>query len=308
MIIKKDFGGAFGVLASDGSLGERQIRVIASTQSPDRDGDIVVSAGCQLQNYNKNPIVLASHDRDKPIGTARVFVKSDRVEAIITFAPAGSSPVADHWCALAKSGVISAVSIGFLPLKSEPIRGGGRKITKWELFELSLVSVPANAAALVVERSFFDRAKSGRVLSAANVGAITELGHRLDKANEAHRRAVDLLGKAERHRVAAARIASGVLANAGDNGEDVSDLDADADADYELAAAEARRKRIALVESRRRDLDELRDPERRERLQVVEAMKRRGEVMDAELRGMEIEHNPALARRLRLIRVKSRSR
>src|SRR3984885_5980701 len=77
----------------------------------------------------------------------------NRLEAVINFAPKGVSEIADETCALAKAGVLNAVSIGFRPLKSEPLRTGGQKFTKWELLELSIVSVPANPSALVVQRA-----------------------------------------------------------------------------------------------------------------------------------------------------------
>lgn len=71
----------------------------------------------------------------------------------MTFAAEGASPKADEWCALVKGGVVNAVSIGFNPTKAEPIIGGGWRFLEWELLEVSLVTVPANSSALVVERS-----------------------------------------------------------------------------------------------------------------------------------------------------------
>lgn len=144
-------------VASDGALTDRQVRVIASSGATDRVGDIVVPGGCRLDAYRKNPIVLADHDSTKPVGTAAIEVKANRVEAVITFAPAGASEVADRTCALVKSGVLNAVSVGFLPLASEPIRDKsgrqtGVKITDWELTEISIVAVPANAEAVVIAR------------------------------------------------------------------------------------------------------------------------------------------------------------
>lgn len=141
-------------LLKSASLGERQIRVIASDPTPDRAGDIMVPSGCDLASYRRNPVVLANHDPGKPLGTADVQVKSNRVEALITFAPAKASQTADEFCALAKAGVLSAVSVGFNPIDSEPIGGAGRRYNEWELLELSVVSVPANPNAVVLERSW----------------------------------------------------------------------------------------------------------------------------------------------------------
>jgi hypothetical protein len=68
------------------------------------------------------------------------------------FAPEGVSELADEYCRLAKAGIIRAVSVGFIPVEYEPRRGGGYLFKRWDLLELSLVSVPANPNALVIER------------------------------------------------------------------------------------------------------------------------------------------------------------
>ncbi len=138
-------------------IGERQIHVVASTPTPDRVKDVMVPDGCDLTNYKKNPIVLADHNPSQPIGTADVEIKNGQVEATITFAPEGASQKADEYCALAKAGVLNTVSVGFMPMSAQPIKGGGFSIDKWELMELSLVAVPCNPDAVVTQRSFDPR-------------------------------------------------------------------------------------------------------------------------------------------------------
>lgn len=139
---------------ADKGLGERQIRVICSDATEDRAKDIMVPSGCQIADYRKNNIVLADHDPTKPIGNAEVEIKADRVESLITFAPAGISPKADEYCGLAKAGVIKAVSIGFDPLEFEPRKAGGFKYLKWDLMEISVLGgVPCNPNATVIARS-----------------------------------------------------------------------------------------------------------------------------------------------------------
>lgn len=146
----KDFTGA---LVKDDSLGERQIRVVVSTPVPDRVKDVMEPRGCDIENYKSNPIVLADHNPKTPIGTAAIEVKDSRVEAVVTFAPAGISQKADEYCGLAKSGILNTVSPGFRELDVSPMKGGGMHIKAWELLELSLVSVPANPDAVVIGRS-----------------------------------------------------------------------------------------------------------------------------------------------------------
>jgi hypothetical protein len=72
-----------GAVIADSTLSDRQIRVIANSGRVDRVGDVLVASGCMLDNYRKNPIVLSGHDRMKPVGTARVYVAGERLEAVI---------------------------------------------------------------------------------------------------------------------------------------------------------------------------------------------------------------------------------
>ncbi len=150
---------------TNAGVGPRQVRVIVSDPTTDRDGDVLVPSGCDLTNYRKNPVVLINHDKSQPVGTAVAEIANNRVEALITFAPEGLSELADRYCGLVKAGIINSVSAGFIPKATTPIRGTrGSRVTQWELLEISFVTVPANTAATVIERA----AKAGRVLSGAN--------------------------------------------------------------------------------------------------------------------------------------------
>jgi HK97 family phage prohead protease len=142
-----------GAVVKDDTLGPRQIRLILSTPTPDRVKDVMEPSGCDLTNYQLNPIVLADHNPKTPIGNAAVEVKSDRVEAVVTFAPAGISQKADEYCGLYKAGVMNASSPGFRELEVTPLTGGGVRIKRWELLEVTCCSIPANSEAVVIGRS-----------------------------------------------------------------------------------------------------------------------------------------------------------
>jgi HK97 family phage prohead protease len=136
------------------TVGERQVKVIASDGSVDRMGDILVPYGVQLEEYRRNPIVLAQHNAEEPIARCSdIHVENAAVVATINFPPAGTSERSDEYLRLLKTGVVAAVSVGFLPLDWDRIDTGYR-YNRWTLLELSCVSVPANANALVVERAF----------------------------------------------------------------------------------------------------------------------------------------------------------
>jgi HK97 family phage prohead protease len=136
------------------TLPDRTIIAIASDETVDRAGDVMVAAGCDASAYKNNPIVLLGHGPTRPVGTASVITKSGRLEAVIKFAPQGTSESADETYALVKAGVLNGVSIGFRPIESESLSRGGVKFTKWELLDISVVAVPANPSALVIQRSY----------------------------------------------------------------------------------------------------------------------------------------------------------
>lgn len=132
---------------------ERVITGVATTPTPDRVGDIVESLGVSF----KNPLpLLHQHDHSRPVGHV-VFDKPTKDG--ITFTAKlpridEAGPLKDRvdlaWSEV-KSGLIRAVSIGFRALEDgvEFMKGGGVRFKKTEVLELSLVTVPANADAVI---------------------------------------------------------------------------------------------------------------------------------------------------------------
>lgn len=146
-------------------MGDDEVEVVMSTSALARDGHILIPQGVVLDNYRANPIVLWSHDPDKPVGNAEeTAIAGDSISARVRFAPIGISHKADEVRGLTKAGVIRAVSVGFEPLEMEPLDPkrpkGGQRISKWELLELSFVSVPADPGAVVTARANGDNSMS----------------------------------------------------------------------------------------------------------------------------------------------------
>lgn len=135
----------------------RTIEGWATTPQADRVGDEVMPLGVKF----KNPLVLLwQHDHEKPIGTVEFGTPTAKgVPFTATIAkveePGTLKDRVDEAWQSVKAGLIRAVSIGFRSLESEPIKGTfGIRYKSTEVFELSLVSVPANAGAVFSVKSF----------------------------------------------------------------------------------------------------------------------------------------------------------
>ncbi len=188
------------VAAEINALGENQVEVIISTSTLARDGHILEPSGCDLSNYQANPIVLWQHNPDVPVGRASdLTVASDKIRALITFAPSGISPKADEVRGLVKNGIVSGVSVGFDVIDAEPLDEkqprGGQRFTKWELLECSFCSVPADPGASVTARAqpqekkpmTTTQTRAGKKLSAATKKQLDDAQDHLKRAMDRHK-------------------------------------------------------------------------------------------------------------------------
>lgn len=131
---------------------------VLSDETLDRYGDIIVAKGWDLRDFKANPIALFGHSGDFPIGNwENVRVTGGKLIGTLKLAAKGTSARIDELISLVEQGVLRAVSVGFRPIASEPIDKekpyGGQRYTKSQLLETSLVSVPANPAALAIAKS-----------------------------------------------------------------------------------------------------------------------------------------------------------
>lgn len=161
--------------------GKRQVRAAFSTATTDRMGDQVVQAGIDLSSYRQNPVILFSHDPASPVARCvTIGLDGGNLAGLVQFPDAGVSPLSDQILGLIQAGIINATSIGFAVTESQPLNPGkpyaGTKFTKTVLYEISFVSIPANASALVTERSAA-RLPSGPA-AALRVGAVAARAHR----------------------------------------------------------------------------------------------------------------------------------
>jgi len=131
------------------------ITAVLSTESVDRDGDIVQLSGWDLANFSKAPRLLSCHDYGQltsQIGEWRNVRVDPERKALIGEAhyyTGQGNPEADWAYFLATQGQ-ATYSVGFVPKASTPRKGanGGRVYTNQELLEVSHVPVPSQPDAL----------------------------------------------------------------------------------------------------------------------------------------------------------------
>lgn len=138
---------------------QRVIRGVATTPTVDRVGDIVEPLGVKFEN----PLpLLWQHRHDAPVGEV-TFNKPTRKG--ITFEarlPKIDEPgtlkdrVDEAWQSV-KAGLVKGVSIGFRNVKHAVMENGGWQFLETEVFELSLVTIPANAEATIQNIKSADR-------------------------------------------------------------------------------------------------------------------------------------------------------
>ena len=196
------------ISVSTEDIGERSVLFTISKEVVDRDGDILRASGVDFSNYMKNPVFLSFHNsREFPLGKVTKFwVEGNEVKAIVYFPtleelstdPNNASEKAklvDFTYHCYKTGMLNAVSVGFIPLEWIETENG-YDILKWELLEFSAVAVPANQDAIAqavksfgndFAKSFITEEKSGRKISAqtrAILDKIKACGDELEKCQE----------------------------------------------------------------------------------------------------------------------------
>ena len=144
------------------------VSFVASTASPDRYSDVIDQKGWNLSAYNKNPVVLLNHDSSElPIAKGNVSIKNGQLVIDVEFDD--QDPRAQEVKRKAQNGFMNAVSVGFRPLESKAryelpkdnkyYGTKGTYFSKAELLEVSIVTIPANGEATMLEQKFYDMKK-----------------------------------------------------------------------------------------------------------------------------------------------------
>ncbi|WP_115530245.1 HK97 family phage prohead protease [Xanthomonas campestris] len=139
----------------------------ATTPEPDRYGDIVEPLGAK---FAAELPLLWQHRHDSPVGivkfgkpTKQGIPFSASVAKIET--PGALKDMCDLAWQSVKEKLVRGVSIGFRPLEYSYMEGGGIRFTETEIYELSLVTIPANAAATIQTIKAMDTSGTRRSVS-----------------------------------------------------------------------------------------------------------------------------------------------
>jgi HK97 family phage prohead protease len=132
---------------------ERVLNFKISTETPDSYNDVIKADGWDLERYKKNPVVLWAHSHyQPPVGQAlSVEVEDGDLVASAKFADAETYAFADTVFRLLQGKFLRATSVGFFPREwTYDEDRGGYNFIQQELFEFSVVPVPANPDALAL--------------------------------------------------------------------------------------------------------------------------------------------------------------
>ena len=142
----------------------RAAEFVAATETPVRMGstsEVLLMKGLSLDRYERNPVVLDSHRMESAldvVGTAAVRVEGQNLVARIRFDQDAHSEAV--WQKV-RSKSLRGLSIGYRvdPASVRTVRSEttGEQVStahSWELYEVSVVPVPADAGALLRAASF----------------------------------------------------------------------------------------------------------------------------------------------------------
>ena len=164
---------------------------IITTSSCDREGEVLLPSGAQLKNFMENPVLLFNHELDKPVG--KVINLANRDDIIVAeFQMVKGDPLSEKLWNLVKNDVLKAVSVGFLKkevrkptAKDKQLFGEEVKavVSKYEVVEISLVSVGCNQDAIIYDHKTVETALKSEEIVKKTVDEVCEKGVSLKKDN-----------------------------------------------------------------------------------------------------------------------------
>lgn len=135
---------------------DRQFSFLITNETVDRDHEVLLAQGLNKKEFMSNPVVLFNHNPDKVIGNALSLRRSGNGWKASTRIVKNVDYAEDVF-QLLNQGVLRAVSVGFHVIEERSpttldIEKFGKSvrniISKWELYEFSIVAIGSNPEAL----------------------------------------------------------------------------------------------------------------------------------------------------------------
>lgn len=236
---------------------ERIITGIASTPSPDRDGDILEPEGAI---FRSDTPFLWQHDHSQPIGTCTPKMVKEGLQITAKLVkPTADMPsqliarLNEAWASI-KAGLVRGLSIGFRPIEYSFLDEGGIRFLSWDLLEVSAVTIPANAECSIQTVKSFDRqflAASGNTKPVVKTSKTAGATAPNTKKGNNSMNIADQIKSFEAKRAALAASLDEVMSKAAEEGRT---LDAEEEESYDNTSAEiksvdAHLKRLRDMES-----------------------------------------------------------
>ena len=136
-----------------------------TTETIDRDGEVLIPQGMNARDYESNPVLFWNHDYAQPVGKVLTLKRHDGyVTGSLQFAKRPKGYQGEFFPsfaeALVRQGIVKGVSVGFVPEENgmrNASRGDRAKygphvkrvFNRWKLLEVSLAPLPANQEALI---------------------------------------------------------------------------------------------------------------------------------------------------------------
>lgn len=139
---------------------------VITSETIDRDGEVLIPAGMNSKEFERNPTLFWNHDYAEPVGKATMPLKRKEREIVADFVFAkrpdgyGGEFFPEVAAALVAQGIVSGVSVGYVPEEGgvrmatdvDRKKYGGqvsRIFSRWKLLEVSLAPLQANPEALI---------------------------------------------------------------------------------------------------------------------------------------------------------------
>lgn len=140
-------------MAADGEVKVSEedgtVEVVMTSETPDRDKDVVAQAGLDFAAYKRNPVVLWAHDHRVPSIARSVEITQDGAKTLSRDTFDLGDPFAESIYRKVVGKFLRGVSIGGWPNKwARNEKRGGLDVLELDVWEHSFCNVPAHPDAL----------------------------------------------------------------------------------------------------------------------------------------------------------------